>query len=273
MKTGFRPGPERRGPRSFRSSRVAAFTIIELLVVIAIISILAGLLLPAIGRARDLARLTRTKNNMQSIQTACAVYMTVYTELPVEQALPPDSVIDTGADWGGFRADVLATLIVKGYIDGRQKNFSSAQLTASIAGISGYSSNYTIGIGSPGSLIAGDHTLLEIVRDPSYDSTRPRCSYIASGSGQENWQGPFGPCRDSVWIYAERARDERMVLDVPVAIGSRGPDRVWQTDPREVQPAMNGFVCSSTGEGGDLFIIMKEDGTWIPFPDGKINDD
>ena len=272
MKTSFRPAPEEHGTRPFRSSRAAAFTIIELLVVIAIIAILAGLLLPAIGRARDLARLTRTKNNMQSIQTACAVYMTVYSELRVQEALPPDSVFSTGPNWGGYRADVLPTLIVKGYIDGRKRNFSSADLTASIAGIPGYGSNLTIGIGSPGSLIAGDRTVLEITRDPNYDSTRPRYPGIASGSAQENWQGPFGPCRDSVWIYTEREKEERMVTFIPIAIGSRGPDRVWQTDPREVQPAMNGFVCSSTGEDGDLFIIMKEDGTWIPFPDNTFLD-
>jgi hypothetical protein len=56
---------------------------------------------------------------------------------------------------------------------------------------------------------------------------------------------------------------------VAVAIGCRGPDRTWQTDPRGNS---TGYVCDSNGEGGDLFIIMKEDGTWIPFPDGVLKD-
>ena len=270
MKAALRPPAEEHNVFRFHGSRAAAFTIVELLVVIGIIAILAGLLLPAIGRARDLARLTRTKNNMQSIQTACSVYITVYADLPVEEALPPDSVIDTGPNWGGYRADALATLIVKGFIDGRQRNFSSAELTASIAAIPGFETNTTIGIGSAGSLIAGDQILLETVRDPSYDFMNPRYAGIDANGVRRNWQGPFGPCRDAMWIYVERIPEDRMVPYVPVAIGSRGPDRTWQTDPRGVQPGAAGFICSATGEGGDLFIIMKEDGTWIPFPDQTV---
>ncbi len=271
MNTALRPAADRNCVHVPRGRRSRAFTIIELLVVIAIIGILAGLLLPAIGRARGLARLTGTKSNMQMIQTACAMYMTTYSDLPIEEAMPPDSSIDTGNNSGGFRADALATLIVKGYIDGKRRNFSSAQLTASIAAIPNYDSDFTIGIGSAGSLIAGDTTILEITRDRNYDPADPH--YSLMDSWHKNWQGPFGPCRDAVWIYAERVRLDRMVTFVPIAIGTRGPDGKWQTDPRQVYPGADGFRCSSTGEGGDLFIIMKEDGTWIPFPDETFSDD
>lgn len=51
-----------------------AFTIIELLVVVSIIALLIGILLPAIGKARDQAKLTQSKGNMRNLATAHATY-------------------------------------------------------------------------------------------------------------------------------------------------------------------------------------------------------
>ena len=50
------------------------FTIVELLVVISIIALLIGILLPAIGNARDKARTTTSVSNLRQLAVAVNAY-------------------------------------------------------------------------------------------------------------------------------------------------------------------------------------------------------
>ena len=62
------------------STRKTGFTIVELLVVVSIIALLVGILLPAIGKARDQAKLNISRANLRQLGQAHATYASEWND-------------------------------------------------------------------------------------------------------------------------------------------------------------------------------------------------
>jgi prepilin-type N-terminal cleavage/methylation domain-containing protein/prepilin-type processing-associated H-X9-DG protein len=104
------------------AKRPTAFTLIELLVVIAIISVLAALLLPAAGRAKERARLAQCVSNFRQLSLAWQLYASDSNdEPPWAPALGWEGFAEAGTrlawtlgqlsyepnNWDNFRTDYL----------------------------------------------------------------------------------------------------------------------------------------------------------------------
>jgi prepilin-type N-terminal cleavage/methylation domain-containing protein len=74
----------RQGEETMIQTRRRGFTLIELLVVIAIIGVLAALILPVLGRAREAARRASCANNLSQIGKS----LIMYSDVPAYASFP-----------------------------------------------------------------------------------------------------------------------------------------------------------------------------------------
>ena len=209
------------------NKRSYSFTLIELLVVIAIIAILAGMLLPALAKARDKARSISCVNNLRQIGTGMQLYLSEANFFPLASPL-------NGVIW---------TVKIGRYI-GQAKNDSSSaehlgqtfycpQLYAEGYGLKG-NANAASAVNAYRSTYSFNNQLISInstkiispgqITKPSETALLADCRPLTT-SGDLSWSAFFGKVQAIQFIKGDKKTPNTDSADLAIgAVHGRGTD-------------------------------------------------
>jgi prepilin-type N-terminal cleavage/methylation domain-containing protein len=230
-----------------------AFTLIELLVVIAIIALLVGILLPALGKARQSARQLKDSTQIRGIHQAFVTWANNN-----QNNFPLPSLIDTGnetvsavGEAKNVLANCLSVLIFNGNISTEICVSPAESNTGQIARDDNYE------FSNPQGAITSANALWDPRFHATPVDTTPSTANDPATPGIGNTS-----YASAVFFGKRRAHWKDTFSTTEAVFGNRGPDYNGTTNDTGTYPATGRWALSTTGQQSNTLLIHGGRTSW-----------
>ena len=219
-----------------------AFTLVEMLVVVAIIGILAGIILPAVLKAKQKAKIAYARTQMKQIEHSITAYKTDYGRFPSSINAANSGVPDF--TFGNINTGATGPLLVNTPPAGPPYDANNSELVAILGDLLVFR-NGTVTVNANHDRNPRQHEYLKF-KEGAGDLTSPTPEVGKDGVFRDPWSQPYivtldidydGTCKDALYrrsavstgnlmgTFNPSGLVDQFVVRAEVTVWSAGPDR------------------------------------------------